>query len=300
MRKSSILVVLTAFGLALPATPALAAEPCALSATTLTLTFEATYGNFRLYLDAAFTFKLEYDLNGVTTTHACGSAARDAVTNVTVNGDAGRNQLILDIGDAGGPFNANTIFSVSLGDELDYFGVFGTEGNDLFRYGHYKPAGGTFTLDWDNDGIPDVDIFNTEIVGAFGFGGADTMTGAAGGNFGASSIPIDFYGHEGNDMLTGGLGIDFFFGDAGRDKMWGGRGNDRMLGEAGADRMWGQGGKDKLWGGPARDRLFGGGGADKLFGQGGADGLFGGGGSDRCNGGPGADSQMSCEFGVEY
>ena len=76
-------------------------------------------------------------------------------------------------------------------------------------------------------------------------------------------VPVNRFGTEGNDTVTGTAGAD------------------GMLGLGGKDKIKGLGGKDGLCGGGGKDTLKGGGGKDVMKGQGGKDTCLGGGGKDK-------------------
>jgi hypothetical protein len=98
-------------------------------------------------------------------------------------------------------------------------------------------------------------------------------------------LPVEMYGGDGNDTLTGGAGSDLLDGGAGDDKIFGGGGNDTLLGGLGNDTLSGDTGDDLLLGGDGSDQLSGGAGRDVLIGGLKADRLFGQEGDDLLIGG---------------
>lgn len=109
---------------------------------------------------------------------------------------------------------------------------------------------------------------------AHGWGGSDTILGAAGGN--------RIYGGDGDDILFGGAGDDTIHGEAGSDEIHGEGGDDLLFGRIdlsdnfawaadpsivdGHDYLYGGDGEDELHGGDGDDELFGGDGDDQIYG----------------------------------
>lgn len=119
------------------------------------------------------------------------------------------------------------------------------------------------------------------------FGGADSMTGAAGIDVLAAGAGADTVrGEGGDDVIFGGLNNDRVYGGDGNDELHGddpylpGGGNDMIFGDAGNDAAWGGRGNDLICGGTGDDLLVGGAGNDILQGDAGADVLLGGTGAD--------------------
>lgn len=135
---------------------------------------------------------------------------------------------------------------------------------------------------------------------AFGFGGADHITGGAGndtlnGGEGndvivGSSAGTDSHGHlvesdyllggNGNDTVTGDVGNDHIYGNVavgaagtadGDDVLHGMGGNDYINGNAGNDTITGDDGNDRLYGGNGNDHIDGGNGNDYIQGNKGND-----------------------------
>jgi len=154
---------------------------------------------------------------------------------------------------------------------------------------------------------------------AFGFAGADTITGGAandtlnGGDgndvIQGSSSTHDSAGHyTESDWLLGGAGNDWIGGGAGNDHIYGnvaigaagaadgndtidaGAGNDYVNGNAGDDSIFGSDGNDRLYGGAGNDTIGGGNGNDYLQGNKGVDSLDGGAGNDTIHGGADNDT----------
>ena len=114
-----------------------------------------------------------------------------------------------------------------------------------------------------------------------------------------------FYGDDGNDVITGeeaddgfdgandefhgGAGEDSLIGNEGDDTLYGDDGEDTLQGNTGDDILEGGSGNDLLYGDEGIDTLRGGDGADELEGHDDGDFLYGDGGNDRILGGPGND-----------
>ena len=76
-----------------------------------------------------------------------------------------------------------------------------------------------------------------------------------------------FFGNEGDDSITGGLGYDYLFGEEGNDQLKGLAGNDTLRGGVGNDQLSGGDDNDILNGGIGNDRLNGDSGMDQFFGN---------------------------------
>ena len=119
----------------------------------------------------------------------------------------------------------------------------------------------------------------------------ENLTNAGGGTFLG-------YGNAGNNVMTGGAGIDQMVAlggadtanlGAGNDYYYAGDGDDAGAGDAGVDVLLGEAGNDTLSGGLDQDYLFGGNDADTLNGEAGGDVLNGEAGDDALFGGDGVD-----------
>ena len=134
---------------------------------------------------------------------------------------------------------------------------------------------------------------NDELIGGIG---DDRLFG---GNVDPALPPrIEYYDDQGNrfdadgnllapddDVLSGGIGMDYLHGGAGHDKLDGGVEDDELVGGSGFDELIGGAGNDYLAGGSEKDVLHGGDGDDHLVGSYGEDNLFGGDGQDTLQGG---------------
>jgi autotransporter-associated beta strand protein len=161
----------------------------------------------------------------------------------------------------------------------------------------------------NNQLLPRQDV--SEKVVIFGNAGADTISST-----GNVLVPVEFYGGDGDDYLSGGRWGDTLDGGAGKDRLLGGGGNDTLLGGSGNDSLSGGDGDDYLSGDeyidflggtplddgslsepgqvlvsatPGNDVANGDKGNDILLGQGGIDTLNGGLGNDFVRGGEGGD-----------
>lgn len=76
---------------------------------------------------------------------------------------------------------------------------------------------------------------------------------------------------DGNDTISGSVGIDIVAAGSGDDTVFGNGGNDVLFGNDGNDTLDGGAGNDTLIGGAGNDRLTGGSGNDVLTGGAGAD-----------------------------
>jgi Ca2+-binding RTX toxin-like protein len=111
--------------------------------------------------------------------------------------------------------------------------------------------------------------------------------------------PVQFFGENGHDTVTGSVFGDRLVGGGGNDELHGDRGDDAIDGGDDSDLLFGGPGNDTLrerrfgfdtlFGGPGDDTLAGGRANDKLYGGIGNDVLYGGSGTDRLYGGTGDD-----------
>lgn len=110
--------------------------------------------------------------------------------------------------------------------------------------------------------------------------------------------PLELYGSDFADAVTGSRFGDFIGGRDGDDSLWfgggpdtgfGGDGNDLMAGQDGWDQLWGGAGSDTVIGGIGNDILGGAAGDDVLDGGEGSDTLYAYTGNDLLDGGSGAD-----------
>lgn len=131
------------------------------------------------------------------------------------------------------------------------------------------------------DGVVTTVLSNIETVFISSGQGDDSLTGGVG---------LDVLeGDAGDDFLSGLGGTDYLNGEAGNDFIDGGDDADTLRGESGEDSIFGGRGDDTLLGGEDNDTLDGGSGEDKLYGDGGNDSLSGGDGNDGLIGGAGTD-----------
>ncbi|MBS0310274.1 MAG: hypothetical protein JSR88_02910, partial [Proteobacteria bacterium] len=125
---------------------------------------------------------------------------------------------------------------------------------------------------------------------AYGGTGNDTLYAEnTSGNY------TDLYGEDGDDILTGGAGMNTLMGGLGNDAIIGGSGTnfiygDDWLGAGGNDVIFGGTGYNYVWAGAGNDTVVGNIGNDNLMGQQGDDQLYGNAGNDSLNGGLGNDT----------
>jgi hypothetical protein len=148
----------------------------------------------------------------------------------------------------------------------------GDSGNDLLLVSESAP--GQVNAVWINDqgGLVQESFSNvTGKVVAIGGDGDDTFY--AGGN--STTLPVAFYGGNGNDLLLGGGGGDYIEGGAGDDTIWtfhgvniviAGEGNDLVLGGSDNDIINGNDGRDLIVGDRGTDTISGDAGEDLLIG----------------------------------
>jgi Ca2+-binding RTX toxin-like protein len=190
-----------------------------------------------------------------------------------------------------GTNSAQATFSVNVSPVSEIDGaliVSGTSSSDRIVI---QPGGTGVSVRINNKLVP-TPPFSTKIV-VLGLAGADTVT--VSGSIGA---PVEIYGGEGSDYLTGGGGDDLIDGGNGHDRLYGGKGDDNLVGGAGNDSLYGGAGNDTLDGGLDKDLVqgdagddtaLGGDGDDRVLGVTGNDYLSGDEGNDRVEGGAGDD-----------
>ena len=139
---------------------------------------------------------------------------------------------------------------------------------------------------WIDSSLDPMTYPTTLIGGA----GDDVLTGGAGLDHIDTGDGNDkAYGNAGGDVITGGAGRDSIWGGIGDDNINAGAGNDRVSGEVGKDVIAGEKGNDAIYGGPNEDVVHDSGGTNTIdLGEGNdsAPKLFGGG---EVRGGPGDD-----------
>jgi Ca2+-binding RTX toxin-like protein len=170
--------------------------------------------------------------------------------------------------------NPNSKLSLRAGTDpsLTNLVFIGDSGNDLLLVSESAP--GQVNAVWINDqgGLVQESFSNvTGKVVAIGGDGDDTFY--AGGN--STTLPVAFYGGNGNDLLLGGGGGDYIEGGAGDDTIWtfhgvniviAGEGNDLVLGGSDNDIINGNDGRDLIVGDRGTDTISGDAGEDLLIG----------------------------------
>ena len=123
----------------------------------------------------------------------------------------------------------------------------------------------------------------------YGGGGIDNVTQAN------VPLPAEFYGGDGDDVMSGGSHDDLLVGGPGRDRLNGANGFNILWGDdaptAAVPRPQdlASGGNDVLGGGNQADVIYGGGGDDSVSAGGGNDYVYGGEGADTIGGAEGDD-----------
>ncbi len=162
-----------------------------------------------------------------------------------------------------GSFNPGTGLLTVFGDGLNNNIVVSRNaaGNILVNGGAVSTPGGMPT------------VANTSLIQVFGQNGNDTITI----NEANGALPqANLFGGAGNDVMTGGSGVDMIFGQAD---------NDTLLGKGGADFLFGGAGDDVLTGGDGDDQVFGESGNDRFIWNPGDD-------TDMYEGGAGIDTTV--------
>lgn len=147
-----------------------------------------------------------------------------------------------------------------------------------------------FGASTDNSGVTSNDTLSLSggIAGhaavAFGFDGADSITGGAGND--------TINGGAGNDVIIGSstaTETDFLLGGAGADSITGSAGNDHIYGNVAVGAAGTTDGNDTINAGTGHDYVNGNAGDDSINGEDGNDRLYGGAGNDTVEGGNGND-----------
>jgi hypothetical protein len=123
------------------------------------------------------------------------------------------------------------------------------------------PAVGTATPVVVTKSYPSADV---KLVKFYGNDAADSY-------FARYYLPLQAWGGNGNDTLSGSNAADRLYGGDGDDRIWGYGGNDYLEGDAGNDNLYGGAANDTLYGNAGTDGLFGGPGANSSYGGADAD-----------------------------
>lgn len=155
----------------------------------------------------------------------------------------------------------------------------GTSQNDVVVVDNLGSSQVRVTLDGDTE---DFNVSEFDLIRFLGRSGDDQFTNN-------TNIDSTAFGHNGNDSLQGGGGINRFQGGNGDDTLTGGDRNDLLRGRAGDDTIDGGRRQDRIFGNDGDDIIIGGAGDDFIQGNDGADFVFGSNGDDRITGGEGND-----------
>jgi Ca2+-binding RTX toxin-like protein len=291
------------------------------------LVVDGTSGDdvIRLIRNANNPLILDVIVNGTTE----GSFQLSVINNITVNGLAGNDNIILD--GANGTIqvletitlngNADNDTLEGAGGGQDGIGFNGGGGNDSLLGSEFDDAmsGGTGNDTLDGRGGADdmqggdgldtadysdrtadlvIDLDDNADDGEAGendnvHSDIETVLGGSGDDsITGSNADNLLVGNDGNDTLNGEGGADTLQGNAGDDEIHGGDGADSILGGSEDDDLFGDDGDDTIRGGDGDDSIEGGQGADSLFGDAGNDTMRGGPGNDTMFGGTGNDSMF--------
>lgn len=118
--------------------------------------------------------------------------------------------------------------------------VGGTLGNDVIKIIQKGKTGNyEVTINGQSKGV----FAPTGRIIIFGQAGNDSIDVP-----GSVALPVEMYGGEGNDSMSGGSGPDLIVGDAGNDVLAGGQGRDILIGGSGVDQLNGNADDDVLVG----------------------------------------------------
>lgn len=142
------------------------------------------------------------------------------------------------------------------GSGEDYFTATDNDGDDYYNGGNgVDPIFGVFvdTVDFrfvTGNVTVDLNVTGPQDTGSAGtdtFVDIESLTGSNSGNDNLTlgDSDGDLRGLGGNDILRGGLGVNWIQGGDGNDRIFGGDGDDRLDGGFGLDRLYGQSGNDR-------------------------------------------------------
>jgi Ca2+-binding RTX toxin-like protein len=114
----------------------------------------------------------------------------------------------------------------------EWIAVAGTGGDDDVRISTNRNGRVVVTVNGERVDVPDAP--DPERVIVYARGGDDRVQVS-----GRVRIPLEVYGGDGNDVISGGDGPDILVGDAGSDTLSGGRGRDILIGGTGRDQLHG-------------------------------------------------------------
>ncbi len=258
----TLVAVLAAVGLALPASAH--GATCGFSLTTVTIT-----------VASGETITVGRTVAGdITVTGGgsppCGGATVSAADSIVITGAGGSESVTIDL--TNGAFEPGNSAEASGSPEIEWsvdlaggsgdaIAVSGGPGSDTLTYGT-----GGLALNGDSD--VDVTLVGIETHSASGAGAADRLSGAGGNGAGgpfASALTLS--GGAGSDAVIGGSGDDVLDGGADDDTVTGAGGDDTIIGGAGNDTENGDAGNDTLSQGAVadgNDALTGGSGVDTV------------------------------------
>lgn len=217
--------------------------------------------------------------------------------------DSGYDRVFGDVGDDYAMvYGGQVFFGAGTGDDTLMLGGLasgsaeGGDGSDtliISLYSDQTNTGATFNLtDFWTSGAGRIGSFafsEFEVLAPYNYGTqfADQVTlGTPTGHV----VTFDALG--GDDLVSGGDGVDQLLGGSGNDTLRGIGGNDELRGQDGDDTLSGGKGNDLLEGGNGIDTLLGGDGDDQMRGGNDNDLLVASAGNDRLNGGKGIDELL--------
>lgn len=165
-----------------------------------------------------------------------GPAGFVALSNATVNGNAGNDTIRVGVSSASFVYGGQDTDLITTGGNASSVLINGNKGSDTITLGAFGFATSTVYGGQGNDTIS-----------------AAAITDAAGAAISATASGTTLFGDFGNDSLTGSTGIDTIDGGEGGDTVVAGTGADIIAGGAGDDSIIGNAGADVITGGAGSD-----------------------------------------------